>query len=136
MDLFSFVLLFFALSIIFVILFYLVRGLILKKEISELMAKSEEMKVLFRSIQLKLNRLQNEMSDYEMNPEENVLEGLQGAGIGKILEALKVNPDMVINLLPAKYKIYAPLIKGFLEGIKKQGGKPGTQEESGITPQV
>jgi len=137
MDLFLFVLLFFALSITFVILFYLIRGLIVKKEIAELTAKAEEMKTLFRSIQLKLNRLQNELSDFETNPEENVIEGLKGAGIGNILEALKVNPDMIISLLPAKYKMFAPLVKGFIDGLKKQGGgKPGAQNETEFIGQV
>lgn len=95
------------------------------------------MKTLFRAIQLKLNRLQNEMSDFETNPEENVIEGLKGAGIGNILEALKVNPEMIMQLLPAKYKMFAPLVKGFIEGLKKQGGgKTVAQEESGIVSQV
>lgn len=95
------------------------------------------MKTLFKAIQLKLNRLQNELSDMEINPEENVIEGLKGAGIGQILEALKVNPEMVISLLPAKYKMFAPLVKGFLEGLSKQGGgKPGAQAENTFRSQT
>jgi len=33
--------------------------------------------------------------------------------------------------------MFAPLVKGFIDGLKKQsGGKPGTQKESGIVSQV
>jgi hypothetical protein len=108
----------------------------LKKEIQELLTKSEEMKTLFRQISLKINRLQTELNDYEVNPEENVIEGLKGAGIGNILEALKVDPDMIMTLLPAKYKMFAPLVKGFIEGLKKQGGATGSQKENDFPSQV
>jgi hypothetical protein len=137
MDPYLFVLLLIATLGTLLILFFLVRAFVLKKEIAEIVLKSEEMKSLFRAIQLKLNRLQNELSDMEINPEENVLEGLKGAGIGQILEALKVNPEMVISLLPAKYKMFAPLVKGFLEGLSKQGGgKPGAQAENSFRSQT
>ena len=136
MDLYTFILFFSGILGSVFISFFLVRSFVLKKEIQELTIRSEEMKTLFRSIQLKINRLQNELGEYETNPEENVIEGLKGAGIGQILEALKVDPDMIMQLLPAKYKMYAPLIKGFIEGLKKQGGSPGSQEESGVPSQV
>jgi hypothetical protein len=137
MDLYTFILYFSGILGTIAIGFFLVRSFVLKKEILELTTKAEEMKTLFRQIQLKINRLQNELGDLEVNPEENVLEGLKGAGIGNILDALQINPDMIMQLIPPKYKIYAPLIKGFIEGMAKQkGGKNGTQDEIGIASQV
>ena len=113
------------------ILFYLVRSLIMKKEISDLCLKCSELQELYKKTQLKINQLRSEYGE----PQEMVMEGLQGAGIGQILEALQVNPDMIVQLLPAKYRWAGPLVKGLIDGLKK-GKEHGAQTETGFTSQM
>jgi predicted PurR-regulated permease PerM len=127
MDTYTFVLGLSAIFGIVFLLFYFLRGYVNNRIIKEINQKCEQLESLYKKTQLKINQLSHEYGE----PEEIVQGALGDMGISGILEALKVNPDLLTSLAKQYgFEIPGwaiPLIKGFLS--KQKGGGDVTSQK-------